>query len=78
MATQQENADIAVLKSQMKTALDGISSINTKLDNQAGIYVTNAEFNEFKKRWFLSHTLAAIAGSILTGTVLYIITHFVR
>lgn len=78
MATMQENADIAVLKSQMKTALEGITSINQKLDNQAGLYVTQSEFTEFKKRWFLSHTLAGLAGSVLTGVILYIITQIAQ
>ena len=76
MASQAENAAIAVLQSQMKSALEGIATINNKLDTQSGLYVTQAEFQEFKRRWFLSHTMAALAGSIITGVAIYALTHF--
>lgn len=76
MATATEQTDIAVLKTKMESALKGIETINTKLDNQTALYLTRTEFDEFKKRWFLSHTLSGIAGSILTGVIIYIITHF--
>lgn len=74
MATQDEKSQIAVLQSQMQTVIKGIEGINSKLDNQAGLYVTQAEFKEFKQRWFLSHTLAAFAGAVIAGVVTYWLT----
>ena len=75
MATSSENADIAVLQSQMKILMDTANRVETKLDQINQTYVTREEFAEFKKRWFLSHTLAAGAGSVITGVVIYILTH---
>lgn len=65
----QENADIAVLKSEMKSLKDAALRIEEKLDKQNEVYVSKSEFNEFKQRWFLSHTLAAIMGAIISGVV---------
>lgn len=74
MTTPSENADIAVLKSEMITVKETVARIESKLDQQNNTYVTQAEFAEFKKRWFLSHTLAGLAGSVLTAVIIYIIT----
>lgn len=63
----QENADIAVLKSEMKSLKDAALRIEEKLDKQNEVYVSKGEFNEFKQRWFLSHTLAAVMGAVISG-----------
>lgn len=75
MTAQTLDSDVAVLKSQMATTLDTVGRIETKLDTFNNQFVTKAEFDEFKKRWFLSHTMAGIAGAVLTGVVVYAITH---
>lgn len=72
--TSNEKADIAVLQSQMTTVIKGVSDINTKLDSQLALFVTKGEFNEFKKRWALSHTVVAIMTAVLTGLIIYFIT----
>lgn len=77
MATPHENADIAVLKTKVENIESVLVRVESKLDAQSTNFVTQAEFSEFKKRWFLSHTLAAISGSVLTGVVIYIITHVI-
>lgn len=74
---QAPETEIAVLRSQMNTVIKGIDSIEAKLDKQAeslSNYVTQAEFKEFKQRWFLSHSMAAMAGGILTGVIVYYLT----
>lgn len=71
MATKSENADIAVLQSQMKSVLESLSSINSKLDNT---FVTKAEFNEFKQRWLFSHIIVGILSALVTGLTVYYLT----
>lgn len=75
MTTQSIDNDVAVLKSQITTITDTVSRIETKLDTFNNQFVTKAEFDEFKKRWFLSHTMAGIAGAVLTGVSVYIINN---
>lgn len=75
MATANEQTDIAVLKTEVKTIKEVMVRIEQKIDNQTDLYVTRNEFNEFKQRWFLSHTLAAVAGSIITGLIVYFLTN---
>lgn len=75
MATISENADIAVLQSQMKTLITSVESINTKLDNQNGIYVTRGEFTEFKSRWLFSHIVVALITAIVVALVEYYFLH---
>lgn len=74
MATKSENADIAVLQTQMVAALKGIDSIDKKLDDQVATYVTKGEFSEFKKRWALSHAIVGIVSSAATALIFYYIT----
>lgn len=74
MATKSENADIAVLQSQMSSVLEGIKRIDKKLDDQTNLYVTRGEFDEFKKRWALSHIIVGIISAIVTGLVVYFFT----
>lgn len=66
---------VAVLQSQMSTVSDTVSRIEVKLDTFNNSFVTKAEFNEFKQRWFFSHTLAALMGSIISGVTVYVLTH---
>lgn len=74
MATKSENADIAVLQSQMITVIDGVGNINKKLDSQMSMFVTHGEFDEFKKRWALSHSIVAIMTAVITALIVYFIT----
>ena len=78
MATKTESAEIAVLQTQMKSVMEGVSRIEEKLDTQLGLFVTKSEFDEFKKRWLLSHTMSAFAGSVVTALTIYIITHGIK
>lgn len=78
MATKTESAEIAVLQTQMKSVIDCVSRIEEKLDMQSSLFVTSAEFDEFKKRWLLSHTMSAFAGSVVTAITIYIITQGIK
>lgn len=78
MATQSENADIAVLQNQMKTVSETMIRVETKLDVFNTIFVTKAEFVEFKQRWFLSHAMSGIAGGVITGVAIYILTQVIK
>lgn len=75
MATASETTDIAVLKTEVKTIKEVLVRVESKIDAQNELYVTRSEFQEFKKRWFLSHTVAGASGSILTGVIIYIINN---
>lgn len=74
MTTAAETTDIAVLKTEVKTIKEVMVRIEGKIDAQNDLYVTRSEFNEFKQRWFLSHTLAAVAGATIAGVLVYILT----
>jgi len=74
MATASETTDIAVLKTKMENVEIVLSRVEKKIDAQTDLYVTRTEFNEFKQRWFLSHSLAAVIGSVLTGLIVYFLT----
>jgi hypothetical protein len=74
MATKSENADIAVLQSQMETVISGVDGINKKLDGQAQTFVPKGEFEEFKKRWMLSHVIVGFVSAVLTGLTVYFIS----
>ena len=78
MATKTEAAEIAILQTQMATVLASVARIEKKLDEQAAIFITRGEFDEFKKRWFLSHSISALFGSIITGLSIYVITHAIN
>jgi len=78
MATKTESAEIAVLQTQMKSVMEGVGRIEEKLDIQTSLFVTKVEYNEFKKRWLLSHTMSAFAGSVITALTIYIITQGIK
>lgn len=67
-------ADIAVLKTKVEAIEATSLRIETKLDTQIQLFVTKGEFDEFKKRWALSHTIVAIITAIITALVVYFIT----
>jgi hypothetical protein len=75
MATATEATDIAVLKTKVENIEKVMVRVEQKIDAQTDLYVTRTEFNEFKQRWFFSHTLAAVAGSVITGLIVYFLTH---
>lgn len=75
MATQSEQTDIAVLKTKVDNIEKVLVRVEQKIDSQTDLYVTRTEFNEFKQKWFLSHSMAAIIGSVLTGLIVYFLTH---
>ena len=75
MATKSENSDIAVLQTQMQAALDVLAAIQKKLDTQDDKFVPRTEFEEFKRRWALSHLLTAIISGAFVGLVVYFFTH---
>lgn len=74
MATKSENADIAVLQSQMQTVIEAVGQINKKLDEQVKLYVTRGEFSEFKRRWALSHLIVGILSAVVTAVIIYVVT----
>lgn len=75
MANIKEQASIAVLSSQMNEVIKRLDNIDKKQSEQVSLYVTRSEFGEFKQRWFFSHTLAAIAGAVMSGLVVYYLTN---
>lgn len=75
MATQKEQADIAVLSSQMGDVIKRLDNIDKKMDLSGSLYVTRTEFAEFKQRWFLSHTLSGLLGAVVSGLAVYYLTH---
>jgi hypothetical protein len=74
MATKSENSDIAVLQTQMQTALEGIGEIKVILSSQDNKYMLRTEFNEFKSRWALSHALVSIISIIFASLATYYFT----
>ena len=78
MATKTESAEIAVLQTQMVSLMSCVKRIEEKLDLQTSMFVTKSEFSEFKKRWLLSHTMSAFAGSVVTALTIYIITQGIK
>lgn len=78
MATKSTETEIGILQTQMKSVMECVGRIEEKLDTQLGLFVTKAEFDEFKKRWLLSHTMSAFAGSVITAITIYIITHGIK
>lgn len=73
MTTISENADIAVLQTEMKSVKDTVLRIETKLDTQTSMYVTRTEFMAFKRQYWLSHSLTAV----LTAVVTYLVAYFI-
>lgn len=74
MATAAETTDIAVLKTKVENIEKIMGRVEGKIDAQTDLYVTRNEFNEFKQRWFLSHSLSAVAGAVIAGVLVYILT----
>lgn len=68
MATKSENADIAVLQTQMKTVQDAVMRIETKLDTQINTYVTKNEFDEYKKSQNWQKVFLSV-GSLVVGAL---------
>lgn len=75
MATAAETTDIAVLKTKVDNIEKVLGRVEGKIDAQTDLYVTRTEFNEFKTRWLLSHTLTALIGAVLSGLIVYFLTH---
>lgn len=71
MATVSENADIAVLQSEMRTVKDATLRIETKIDAYNTIFVTRNEFNAFKRQYWLSHSMTALITAAISGLIFY-------
>lgn len=81
MATKSENADIAVLQTQMSNVeaavlrieakVDGQSS---KMDGQAKTYIQRTEFESYKRSQNLQKIFVAIGMFIIGSLVTYFIT----
>lgn len=76
MSSKSENAEIAVLQSQMDEVLGNqkemsgdLKAVSQKLDNFAQSFVPRKEYDEFKKGNWARHTLSAVAGAVLTTLV---------
>lgn len=76
MATKSENADIAVLQTQMDSVKDALVDIkgdtkNIMLSLEAipSTYVTKAEFEEYKKGASKSRVLNTIITVLITATL---------
>ena len=78
MTNKSTETEIGILQTQMKSVMECATRIEEKLDLQTSLFVTKSEFNEFKKRWLLSHSMSAIAGSVVTALIIYIITHGIK
>lgn len=75
MANKSENAEIAVLQTQMADVQQTVSRIETKLDNQMTSYLTKDEFITFKKQYWLSHSLTAVLVAGLTALLFWFFNH---
>jgi len=82
MATKSENADIAVLQTEMKTVNETLGKIDSKLTvmdekldvaNSLEKRVTTLE-KARAKNWIFN-TLSAIAGAVLLYLIQYVLTH---
>jgi hypothetical protein len=84
MATADERTQIAVLQTQMSTALVTLDQINRTLEAQERKYVLVAVYeprilaienklNSFIARRWLQNTLSATLGSILTALIGYFV-----
>lgn len=74
MATAAEVTDIAVLKTKVDNIEKVLGRVESKIDAQNELYITRTEFNEFKQRWFLSHSLSAVLGAVMAGLIVYYLT----
>ena len=72
---KSKDSEIAVLQNQVQVMTETVTRIEVKLDAFNNNFVSRSEFSEFKQRWFLSHTLASLAGAILSGVLVYVLTH---
>lgn len=75
MATASEATDIAILKTKVENIEKVLSRVEGKIDAQTDLYVSRTEFNEFKARWLLSHSLSAVLGAVMSGLIVYFLTH---
>jgi primosomal protein N' len=71
MATKSENADIAVLQTQMANVEAAVRRIETKIDNQSNAYVTHSEFDSYKKSQTWQKVSLGIASVIIGALVTY-------
>lgn len=81
MASKSENAEIAVLQTQMTGVEQTVTRIESKIDTLGQSYVTvndftmlKSDFIAFKKQYWLSHTLTAL----LTAAIISLIYYFVN
>lgn len=85
MATKSENAEIAVLQSQVLTVKDDIKEVKADvkevkdiITGANDIYVSKVEFAAFKRQYWLSHTLTALLTAIVVATVEYIVLNILQ
>ena len=80
MATKSENADIAVLQTQMTDQSGIIQEVRGDIKEIKGLmagwdnhYVTRVEFLVFKRQYWLSHSLTAVLAAITVSAAYWII-----
>ncbi|MDE1829387.1 MAG: hypothetical protein KGI25_03590 [Thaumarchaeota archaeon] len=80
MSVKSDNAEIAVLQTQMedvkgqiRSVSETVSRIEAKMDNRDEVYVLRTDFAQFKKQYWLSHTLTALLTAIIIGTIEYVV-----
>jgi len=82
MATKSENADIAVLQTEMKAVNETLGKIDSKLTVMDGkLNVANSlekrviMLEKAKAKNWIFNTLSAIAGAVLLYLIQYAFTH---
>lgn len=88
--TKSSNSEVAVLQTQMDEALKKLGEISAKIDNQSNTFVSKEVFElkiaeieaailslQNKKsliNW-ITPTVSAVFGSVMTGLIIYTLTH---
>jgi hypothetical protein len=87
---KSSNSEVAVLQTQMDDVLQKLGEISAKIDNQSNTFVSKEVFelkiaeieaailglqNRKSLINWVTPTISAVLGSVLTGLIIYTITH---
>lgn len=78
----KEVTQIAVLNNQVNNlgsdineVKSDVKEVKTIMSGYADNFITRAEFQAFKKQYWLSHTLTAVLTATILGLIAYFINH---